>query len=100
MANRLFWKTVSPPLEELLRLLMEEQLFAPFRLVGGTNLSLQIGHRESVDIDLFTDAEYGSIKFELLDDFLRQSYAYVNTPTSDKDARADFTQLEQVHAMQ
>ncbi len=34
--------------------------FAPFRLVGGTSLSLRYGHRMSDDIDLFTDAEYGS----------------------------------------
>ena len=33
--------------------------FDSFRLVGGTALSLHIGHRKSVDIDLFSDAEYG-----------------------------------------
>ncbi|WP_197051678.1 nucleotidyl transferase AbiEii/AbiGii toxin family protein [Salegentibacter sp. Hel_I_6] len=31
--------------------------------MGGTALSLQIGHRESIDIDLFSDAEYGAIDF-------------------------------------
>lgn len=35
---------------------MHEPIFDSFRLVGGTSLSLQIGHRLSVDIDLFTDA--------------------------------------------
>ncbi len=29
-----------------------------FRLVGGTSLALQIGHRTSVDIDLFTDQSF------------------------------------------
>jgi predicted nucleotidyltransferase component of viral defense system len=29
-----------------------------FRLVGGTNLSLQLGHRQSIDIDLFTDIDF------------------------------------------
>lgn len=38
------------------------KVFEPFRLVGGTALSLQMGHRLSVDIDLFTDAEYGTLK--------------------------------------
>lgn len=31
-----------------------------FRLVGGTALSLQIGHRLSVDIDFFTDKDFSS----------------------------------------
>lgn len=29
-----------------------------FRLVGGTGLSLQLGHRQSVDIDMFTDEDF------------------------------------------
>lgn len=33
---------------------------ADFRLVGGTALSLQIGHRVSVDIDLFTDKSFST----------------------------------------
>ena len=36
-----------------------------FRLVGGTALSLLLGHRMSVDLDLFTDQEYGS--FDIID---------------------------------
>jgi hypothetical protein len=42
---------------------MSEEIFSPFRLAGGTALSLQIGHRKSIDIDLFTDQIYGSIDF-------------------------------------
>jgi hypothetical protein len=34
-----------------------------FRLVGGTALSLLLGHRESVDIDLFSDNVYGKTFF-------------------------------------
>jgi hypothetical protein len=30
----------------------------PFVLVGGTNLSLRLGHRVSVDIDLFTNEPF------------------------------------------
>jgi hypothetical protein len=43
--------------------LMIADVFADFRLVGGTALSLHRGHRMSVDIDLFTDADYGSVDF-------------------------------------
>lgn len=39
---------------ELLQLLMKDEMLKDFNLVGGTSLSLQIGHRLSIDIDLFT----------------------------------------------
>ncbi|WP_164847822.1 nucleotidyl transferase AbiEii/AbiGii toxin family protein [Sandaracinomonas limnophila] len=58
---------------------MNSAIFKPFRLVGGTALSLQIGHRESVDIDLFSDQEYKSINFEEIDNFLKQNFKYVST---------------------
>lgn len=75
----LYWHTVDGLLREVLHQIMQQALFDPFRLVGGTALSLQIGHRISVDIDLFTDAAYDSIDFKALDGFLRQQYAYVVT---------------------
>src|SRR5690348_9465418 len=63
----------------MLEHIMQEPIFKPFRLVGGTSLSLQIGHRKSIDIDLFTDAEYGSIDFTSIDHFFSKHYAYVDT---------------------
>jgi len=57
----LFWNTVSVELKEVLIILMNASELSPFQLVGGTALSLHLGHRMSVDIDLFTDAPYGSI---------------------------------------
>lgn len=50
-----------------------------FRLVGGTGLSLQLGHRMSVDIDFFTDAPYNSVDFGALDNFLLKHFKYVDT---------------------
>jgi predicted nucleotidyltransferase component of viral defense system len=58
---------------------MSTPIFDSFRLVGGTALSLQIGHRESIDIDLFSDINYGEIDFEQIDHFLRQNFKYVAT---------------------
>lgn len=49
----------------------------PFRLVGGTSLSPQLGHRESVDIDLFTDEAYGSINFLSIEKELKNNFRYV-----------------------
>jgi hypothetical protein len=41
---------------ELLRVVMSNSIFDDFTLVGGTSLALQIGHRNSIDIDLFGNA--------------------------------------------
>ncbi|MBG7631484.1 MAG: nucleotidyl transferase AbiEii/AbiGii toxin family protein [Bacteroidetes bacterium] len=57
--------------------------FNSFRIVGGTSLSLQLGHRESIDIDLFTDAEYDSIDFNNLERILKQTFSYVDTSAVD-----------------
>lgn len=46
--------------------------------MGGTALSLYRGHRMAVDIDLFTDADYGSVDFEAIETFLRSNYLYVD----------------------
>jgi len=83
MENQLYWNTVSALLKEILNDLMNEELFAPFRLVGGTALSLQIGHRNSVDIDMFTDAEYGSIDFIPIRNFLKNKYSYYETSRTE-----------------
>ena len=53
--------------------------FSTFRLVGGTSLSLRLGHRESVDIDLFTDSEYGSIDFNELEIILQNLFSYIDS---------------------
>jgi hypothetical protein len=78
MPDRLHWNTVKPILKEVLTTLMQEKLFDPFRLVGGTSLSLQLGHRMSDDIDLFTDEPYGSLDFDTIDNFLRKMFKYVS----------------------
>ena len=61
---RLHYETVSKPLLECLQKLMTHAVFNDFVLVGGTALSLQLGHRMSVDIDLFTANAYGSLNLE------------------------------------
>jgi hypothetical protein len=47
-------ETVTADTLELLNNLMQDEVLADFFLVGGTALSLQIGHRISIDIDLFS----------------------------------------------
>lgn len=60
----LYRKTVASELLALLDQLMTVEALHDLRLVGGTALALQIGHRESVDIDLFG-------RFDIEDDHLK-----------------------------
>lgn len=77
MQTKLHKETVSDALWWTLKQLMEIEVLLPFRLVGGTSLSLQLGHRISVDIDLFTDVEYGSIDFDQIDSKLQDKFSFV-----------------------
>ncbi len=54
------YRTVYPQTLELLKELMLFPELQDFFLVGGTALALQIGHRISVDIDLFTMNDFDS----------------------------------------
>lgn len=49
----LHYETIDTPTLELLKELMQIPALENLRLVGGTGLALQKGHRKSVDIDLF-----------------------------------------------
>ena len=51
-------QTVTESTLALLNELMQLPELRSFFLVGGTNLSLKLGHRISVDLDLFTDAPF------------------------------------------
>jgi len=52
------YRAVYPKTLELLKLLMQKESLKEFFLVGGTALALQLGHRISVDIDLFTQSDF------------------------------------------
>jgi len=72
----LHYQTVTPQLKKCLQEIMSEEIFSPFRLAGGTALSLQIGHRKSIDIDLFTDQIYGSIDFYPIDRYFEKKFKH------------------------
>ncbi|KMQ64571.1 hypothetical protein ACM46_09950 [Chryseobacterium angstadtii] len=67
----LYKETVSREMWELLQRLMNDEEFKDFSLVGGTALSLRIGHRLSVDIDLFTTRDFD---VNALSEYLKRSY--------------------------
>ena len=74
----LYYNTVNNLLKKSLLQLMAADEFASFRLVGGTALSLQIGHRESIDIDLFSDVDYGEIDFDSIEKYLALNFSYLD----------------------
>ncbi len=82
--NQLHTNTVSPEILSLLNELMKDNEMHNFRLVGETALSLLIGHRKSIDIDLFTDKDFNVLRvFEKLHD----KYAYIQNSFSDTGTR-------------
>ncbi len=54
----LYLATVEPVTLGLLRSLMSKPYLEQFVLVGGTALALQLGHRKSIDLDLFTVTDF------------------------------------------
>ena len=108
----LHFETVDSPTLELLNKIMAEPLFSPLRLVGGTAMALQTGHRKSVDLDLFgtlsldetilteTVSSMGSIawlnklkniKSLLVNgikvDFVNYSYPWLSEPLNENNIR-------------
>jgi hypothetical protein len=59
------WEALTPGSRDLLAALGELELVRSFYLAGGTALALRLGHRISVDLDLFAN-------IETLDDLLRR----------------------------
>lgn len=83
---KIYKETISELLWQVLNKLMEFKELDSFRLVGGTSLSLLLGHRISVDIDLFTDAEYNSIDFTVIDKLFTSSFSYVDIGLSGNNS--------------
>ena len=83
--NTLYYNTISELLLDSLKTLMNEPALNQFRLVGGTSLSLQLGHRKSIDIDLFTDILYGTMDTEKIANALQRTFNYVDGLEGLKD---------------
>jgi len=79
---KIYKETISDLMWQVLNKLMKFEELKTFRLVGGTSLSLLLGHRISVDIDLFTDAEYNSIDFDAIDKLITRSFGYADNGQS------------------
>lgn len=52
-----YWESISLAMKEILHFLGQQPYINRFYLAGGTALSLQIGHRSSVDLDFFSELD-------------------------------------------
>lgn len=106
----LHYQTIEPGTLQLLKSLQSMSLFQGLRLVGGTALSLQLGHRKSIDLNLFgtIEADHLEIREALEDshrvnvvkesqniniylvdgvkvDFVNYRYSWIEEPVIDSD---------------
>lgn len=69
----LYTETVEGATLKLLKDIMEDSHFDGFNLAGGTALSLYLGHRKSVDLDLFTKKDFPVSE---MSDYLIDRYSF------------------------
>jgi len=66
----------------VLEIIKNDKMFKDYILVGGTSLALQLGHRKSDDIDLFTPNEQNN---ELCIQFMRNNFEKVEILNNNKN---------------
>jgi hypothetical protein len=113
---------INPETFSLIQELQRLDFLKEFYLVGGTALALKLGHRNSIDIDLFTQNEFSTQEFveKLADnkeffksferentlmcfinsiktDFIRHNYPLINEPITEEGIT--YLSLEDIAAM-
>src|SRR5438093_13498741 len=83
----LHYKTTAPNLITLLKELYSLKELDSFRLAEGTSLALQIGHRKSIDLDLFTDKNFDSKE---LQKFLSKKFSSFAVISENKNGFTSF----------
>ena len=75
-------ETVVQEMTDLIKELQNDSLFKDYVLVGGTALALQLGHRTSTDIDLFTPKKQNVIG---LIDYFKKCHKNTNIEVAKDD---------------
>ena len=84
-------ETVDSETLELLKVLMVDERLKNFILVGGTALSLQIGHRHSIGLDLITQDVFNPM--DLLA-YLTERYCFQSTSISNATILGKFNHVK------
>ncbi len=83
-------QTVAPGTLELLKSLQAKAYLEDFVLVGGTALSLHWGHRQSIDLDLFTNKAFDAA---MLLEKIQQDYALQLMHTAESTIKASINDV-------
>jgi predicted nucleotidyltransferase component of viral defense system len=76
----LYYETIDAATLQLLKELQDVDVFQDLRLVGGTSLALQLGHRKSIDLGFF-----GKVDFEQID--VKEVFGKFETVTAIKKSK-------------
>ncbi len=87
----MYYNTISPPLKYIIETISNDKKFSNFFLCGGTSLSLQLGHRISVDADFISAKEFD--KDELIATIL---LIYPNAQNIHQNAFGVFCTINQI----
>ena len=87
----LFLKTIETQTLSLLNRIQARPELADTRLVGGTALALQLGHRVSVDLDVFGKWDYSKDLYSVL-----SSVGHVEKESGSPDGRMAFFYIDGV----
>ncbi|MBP5365448.1 MAG: nucleotidyl transferase AbiEii/AbiGii toxin family protein [Bacteroidales bacterium] len=84
-------ETVIPTTLGLLRTFMTDPNLKALYLVGGTSLSLRLGHRMSIDLDLFSDVDFNS---ERMREYMEKRYAFQTDYIAESTIKGDVDNVQ------
>lgn len=84
-------ETVDPTTLELLNQLQQTEYLKGFYLVGGTALALKMGHRKSVDLDLFSNFSFNAV--QLLEN-LSADFSYTLFFSANNTLKGSISQVQ------
>lgn len=79
-------ETVAPATLELLKTIMLDPRLSSLNLVGGTSLSLRLGHRMSIDLDLFCDKDFNA---ERMREYMERRYCFQTDYIAESTLKGD-----------
>lgn len=89
-----YWEAVSPVLQKLLIFCGSQGYAVRFYLAGGTGLALRLGHRRSVDLDFFSQAD--EVHFQTRQEVIRAFTSLAAHVVENSDGNLLFL-VEDVH---
>ena len=83
--------TIETSTLELLKELQADKMLNQFHLAGGTSLALQIGHRKSIDLDLFSQTDFDT---NTLLEYLEQNFSFKTDYTAQNTLKGSINNIK------